>query len=94
MQLYGLNGTAPGTYTSTDIKYVTVKASCTAGQPLGDADVEKAGRIQTSTVTVSSITSAIVEGMVDLAFQDGSKASGSFSVPICGSTSPETSVCF
>jgi hypothetical protein len=96
VQLYTLKGTAPGTYTAenNDIKYATVSPSCPSGQPLGETNVAGAGRIQTSAITVSSLTATVAEGTLDLTFTDGSKVSGTFSVPICGSTLPESSVCY
>lgn len=96
VQLYGLNGTAPGAFTSEndDIKYATIKATCASNQPVGDAEVDAASRATTSTVTISTSTATKLEGTLNLTFEDGSSVSGSFSLGSCTSTVPETSACF
>jgi hypothetical protein len=94
VQLYGMAGTAPGPFTSIngDIKYAIIASGCPSGQPVG-ADVAKAGRVKTATVTLSK-TSPSVEGILDVTFDDGSSLSGGFVAPVCAATLPENSVCF
>ncbi len=84
VQLYGLEGTAPGAYVAVhdEIKYGRIKPTCPSGAPL-EANADSAGRIQSSAVTLSRVDAALVEGTIDLTFDDGSKLAGSFSVPSC-----------
>jgi hypothetical protein len=95
IQLYGMTGTAPGTFTSAngDVKYASVSATCASGQR-AEQNIAKAGSVKTSTITISKLTSTDVEGNAELSFDDGSTLSGSFQVPICSATTPETSVCY
>src|SRR5262249_5033303 len=93
--LYGLTGTAPGTYTSAnnDIKFASMQSTCASGTPVESA-VDKSGRVTTSTITLQAVTSSDVQGTLDLKFDDGSAASGTFDVPTCASTLSEGYVCY
>lgn len=97
VQLFALTGTAPGAFTSAnkDVKYATVAATCASGTPVSAGGaVSASGRATTSTVTISSLTASGAQGTLDLVFDDGSKASGSFDVPTCTATTFENAVCF
>jgi hypothetical protein len=95
VQAYRLAGTAPGTFTNAgDTKYVRVKATCTSGQPLGTGDIDKASRADTATFSLTQLSATVATGTMSASYADGSSVAGSFSVPICEATVPETSACF
>ncbi len=95
VQLYRLAGTAPGAFGETDdVKYVTVKPTCTSGQPLGDADVASSSRATTTKVDLTALDAASVEGTLTVTFEDGSTVSGPFDFPMCSVTVPELTTCF
>jgi hypothetical protein len=96
VQLYTLKGTAPGAFVPehNDVKYATVASTCPSGEPLGQANVEKAARATSTTVTIAALTATAVDGTVSITFEDGSSVSGDFNLPTCSSTTPESSICF
>jgi hypothetical protein len=96
LQFFALKGTAPGPLTPSleeDLKYASIKATCTSGQPIGKDDVEKSSRAQTFSFTLSA-KSANVSGTLDVKFEDGSTVAGSFDVPACDAEIGDDLTCF
>lgn len=90
VQAYGLEGSAPGTFTPKhdDVKFVRIGAGCGAGARITD-HVEGTGRSTKSTFTISKRTSALVEGTLSITFDDGSSVEGSFAAPVCATGAPD-----
>src|SRR5262249_9603088 len=87
VQMYALKGTPGGPYTSetNDIKYATVRTTCTSGAPV-ETSVARAAAVTTPPITIKTVTSWSVEGTADITFDDGSAANGTFIVPTCTAT--------
>lgn len=95
VQAYGLSGSVPGPFVSTndDMKYATLSATCASGAPV-EANVENASRAVTAKTTISlSKLDTEVAGEMTMEFEDGSKVSGSFVVPICSESEAENATC-
>jgi hypothetical protein len=96
VQMYGLSGKAPGVFTPNpdqEIKFAIVAPTCASGQAI-NSNVAIGGRATASTITLTSVTAAGVQGTLALAFEDGSKVGGAFDVPSCSATLSEKAVCF
>lgn len=93
LQAYHLVGKAPGKFTTSEIKYASVAATCPSGQPIEGTLVVQKGRATMSDVTLSSVTASVIEGNLTVTFDDGSSVTGSFSVPICATSEAEKATC-
>jgi hypothetical protein len=94
LQAYGLRGTAPGVFASTQVvKYATEGGSCPSGQRASFAVVTYA-QATVSKVTLSKVTASAVEGEMSATFNDGSHVSGTFTVPTCSSVLSEFVLCY
>ena len=93
LQIYHLVGTAPGPFTTNEIKYASVAATCPSGQPVKGALIATKGRVTMSNVMLSSVTSTVIEGQLTAIFDDGSAVKGTFSVPICATSQAENAAC-
>jgi hypothetical protein len=95
VQSYSLiMGPAPGEYTSDDIKFAVVSTACPSGTPVGQTYIAASGRATSSAITISAISDSNVTGTVSIQFEQNSSIQGSFDVPTCSATTPESSVCY
>ncbi len=95
VELFRFAGTAPGTFgESEDVKYATVKSTCTSNAPLGDENVASSSRGTTTKLEVTALDAASVEGTLTVTFEDGSTITGPFDFPMCTVTVPELLTCF
>jgi hypothetical protein len=94
LQAYGLKGTAPGVFTSSQVvKYATIDPLCPPDQRASFSAV-KSGRATVSKVNLSKVTAATVEGEMSATFDDGSSVAGTFTVPTCSSVLSEVALCY
>jgi hypothetical protein len=93
LQAYGLTGTAPGVFASSQVvKYATV-GTCPSGQSV-KFFISTYGRATMSKITLSKVTAAQIEGEMSATFDDGSHISGTFTVPTCPSVLSEFVLCY
>jgi hypothetical protein len=92
VQIFGLPGVKPGTYSSDDTKVAVIDARCASGAAVSVSYSARASSATTS-VTLTRVDAERVEGELSLTFEDGSSFAGKFSVAPCKLSVAEDPVC-